>query len=102
MHVNSAVALTSNCARDVITNSEGAISFAFALSQCSEGIGGFATLADRENQGVLRRRSVAMTIFTRKIDIDWNVGELLDDVFANARCVQSRAASSQHDARNIA
>jgi len=94
VHVNAAVAFARDRARNVVANSERAIAFAFAFAQCAEGVGGLSALTDRENQGVLGRRRVSMAIFTGKIDIHRNVGQLLNGVFANSGRVQRGATAS--------
>src|SRR5205814_8857000 len=96
VHINSAIAFAGNCAGHVVTNAKGAVTFAFAFPQPAQGIGSFAALADREDKGVFGRRRVAMAIFARKIDVDGNVRQLLDDVFADARGVQRGSAASKN------
>src|SRR5205823_3892937 len=102
VHVNTAVALTRDRARDVVANSKRAIAFAFAFAQSAKRVGGFAALADREDKRVLGRRRVSMTVLTGKIDIDRNVCQLLDDVFANTRGVQGGAATGKNNTRDVA
>src|SRR5205809_6164251 len=102
MHINAAVALARDRARDIVTNSERAIAFAFALAQCAQRVRRFAALADRENERAFGWRCIAMTVLARKIDIHGNVRELLDRIFADARGVERSPATGQDDARNLA
>ena len=54
VHVNAAIALARDRARDVVANPERAITFAPAFAQRAERIGGFTALADGKNEGVVR------------------------------------------------
>ena len=53
VHVNAAVALAGDGAGDVVANAEGAVPLALALAQGGQGVGGFAALADDEDERVL-------------------------------------------------
>ena len=75
MHVNAAIAFARDRARDIVANSESPITFPPALAQCAERVGGFAALADRENQRVRRHRRVAMTKLAGVFHFGWNARE---------------------------
>ncbi len=102
VHVNAAIAFARDGAGDVIANSERAMSFAPALAQCAERIGGFAALADREDERVVRHWRIAMAKLARVFDFDWNVGQMLDEIFADHAGVQRGAATGKHDSTDVA
>src|ERR1044071_541931 len=101
VHVNTTVAFPGDCAGDVITNSKRAITFAPALPQGTEGVRRFTTLADRENKGVARHRCVAVAKLAGEFYFSWNLGERLNQIFADHRSVQSGAAAGENNPADI-
>ena len=102
VHVNAAVALARDGAGDVVANAEGAIALALAFAQRAERVGGFAALADGEDERVARHRRIAVAELAGVFDFGRNVGELLDEVFADHRRVQRGAAAGENDAADVA
>ena len=102
MHVNSAVAFTRNCARDVVANSQRAKAFAAAFTQCPKRIRSFAALADRENQGLRSHGRVAVAKLTREINFSRDVRQALDQIFADSGGVQRGATAGENDPPYIA
>ena len=78
MHIDAAVALSRDRARDVVADAERAIAFAPAFAQRAERIRRFAALADREKERVAAHRGVAMTKLARVFHFHRDVGQLLD------------------------
>ena len=93
MHVDTAVALARDRARDVVANPERAITLAPAFAQRAERVGGFAALADREDERIARHRRVAMAKLAGVFHFGRDLGELLDQIFADHRSMQRGAAS---------
>ena len=102
MHVNAAVALARNCARDVIANAQRAKAFAPAFTECAERVGSLAALADCENQRLRRHRCITVAKFVREFDFSGNVRKSLDQIFPHPAGVESRAATHQNNASDIA
>ena len=102
MHVNAAIALARDRAGDIVANPKRAITFAATFVQGAERIGSFTALTDGEHQGVARHRGVAMSKFARVFDFGGDVGELLDQVFADHPSMKRCPAASQHNAADIA
>ena len=102
MHVNPAVALARNRARDVVANSQGAKTFAPAFAQCTERVRGLAALADGEYQRLGSHRRVAMAKLAGVIDFCRDIRQPLDQIFADSAGMQRRAATGENDASYIA
>ncbi len=102
VHVNSPIAFASDCARDVVTNSQCAKTFAPAFTQRAERIRGFAALADGENQRLRSHRRIAMAKLARVFDFCWNVGKSLDQIFADPAGMKRRATAGKNDTADIA
>ena len=85
VHVDAAVALAGDCARDIVANAERAVALALALAERGEGVGGLAALADDEHQRVAIERDVAVAKFTGELAFHGNVREGFDEVFADER-----------------
>src|SRR5438876_2467742 len=102
MHVNATVAFARDGAGDVVADTESAKSLALAFAQCTQCVGRLTALADCKNERVSAHRRVAMAKLAGVFHFYRNVSELFDEIFANHRSMQCRAASHQHDARDIA
>src|SRR5262249_61600846 len=102
VHVNAAVAFTRNRARDVVANSEGAVTFAPALAQRAERVCSFAALANGEYQRLRRHRRIAMTKLAGVIHFGWDARHSLNQIFADSCGVQRGAASGENDSSDIA
>src|SRR5438552_19211731 len=102
MHVNAAVALARDRAGDVVTNPERAITFAAAFVEGAERIGSFTALTDGEHQSVARHWGIAMSKFARVFHFGGDVGELLDQIFADHPSMKRCPAASEDDAADIA
>ena len=102
VHVNSSIAFARDCARDVVTNSQGAKTFAPAFTQRAEGVRGFAALADGENERLRSHRRVAMAKLARVFDFGWDVGKSLDQIFADHAGMKRRATACKDDTADIA
>ena len=64
----------------------------FSQTQCRQGVGGFARLADRHEQRIFRNDRITIAIFARDLDRTRNLGELLDQIVSDIACVITRAA----------
>ena len=95
VHVNAAVAFAGEGACDVIADSEGAVAFAAAFAEGAEGVGGFAALADDEDEGAAGGREVSVAEFAGEFAFDGEAGEAFDDVFAGHGGVVGRAATAE-------
>ena len=102
VHVNSAVALARDRAGDVVANSQCAKAFAPAFTQRAERVRCFAALADGEDQRLGRHRRIAMAKLARVFDFGRDVGESLDQIFADHAGMQRRAAAGEDDASDVA
>src|SRR5205807_9594376 len=97
MHVNAAIALPRDRAGDIVANPERAITFAATFVQGAERIGSFTALTDGEHQTAARHRRVATSKFARVFDVGGDVGELLDQVFADPPSMTRCPAARQHN-----
>ena len=94
MHIDAAVALAGDGAGDVIADAEGAVAFAAAFSQGSEGVGGFPALADDKDEGVAGHGEVAVAEFAGEFAFGGDAGEGFDEVFAHHCGVHGGAAAA--------
>src|SRR4029453_10051234 len=102
MHINATVAFTCDRARNVVTDSQCAKTFAPAFTQCAECVCGFPALADGEYECLGRHRRVAMTKLAREFDFGGNIRESLDKIFPRHPGMQSGAATGENNAPDVA
>src|SRR5690349_11374556 len=69
MHVDSAVAFSSNCAAHIIADTECSMPFTLALPQSGEGINRLSALADSKDQRVFVHRHVPIAEFAGKFTL---------------------------------
>src|SRR5438132_533555 len=84
VHINASVALSRDRARDVVTNPQGAKTFAPAFAQCTERVRSFAALADGKNQRLRSHRRITMAKLAGVIDFCRDVRQSLDQIFADS------------------
>src|SRR5260370_28009281 len=102
VHVDSAIALSSNRASHIVADTERSMPFTFTLSHSGKGINRLSALADRKDQRVFVHRHVPIAEFAGKFALGREMGEILDQVFADQGRVKRRTASGQYYARNFA
>src|SRR6266511_1154903 len=93
VHVNSAVALTRDRARDVVTDSQSAKAFALAFAQCAQCIRGFTALADGEHKCLRSHGRIAMAELAGVFDFGWNARKSLNQIFTDSAGMKCRAAA---------
>src|SRR6266446_6199449 len=96
VHVNTTVAFARDRARDVVTNSQGAKTFALAFAQRTQRVRSFAALADGEDQRLRSHRRIAMAKLAGVIDLGRDVRQPLDQIFADSARMQRRAATREN------
>ena len=102
VHVNPAITFASDRAADTVANSKGTVSFASALTQGGQSIDRLAALAYGEYQGVLGHRYVSVAKLAGKLYLSRNMGEILNEAFADSACMKGRTAGAQNDAFDVA
>src|ERR1700747_3682111 len=102
MHIDSAVALSSNRAAHIIADTECPMPFTLALPQSGEGINRLSTLANSKDQRVFVHRHIPIAKFAGKFTLGREMGQILDQVFADQGRVKRRTASGQYHALNFA
>ena len=102
MHVNSPIALSRDCACDVVTNSQRAKAFASAFTQSTKCVRGFTTLADGEHKCLGSHGRVAMTKLTGVFDFGWNAGQPLDQIFTDPSGMKRRATAHKNNTADVA
>src|SRR5438132_1517011 len=95
-------AFESNRACDVVANSQGAKTFAPALTQGAERVRSFTALAYGKDQRLRRHGCVAMPKLTGVIDFRGNVRQSLDQIFADSCGVQRSATAGKNDSADVA
>src|SRR6266478_3172691 len=102
MHVDSAIALSSNRASHIVADTERSMPFTLALPHRGQGINRLSALADSKDQRVFVHRHVPIAEFAGKFTLGRKMGEILDQVFADQGRVKRRTASGQYYALNFA
>ena len=102
IHVDPAVGLAGKRASHVVADAEHAVALAPRLAQRAERVLGLAALADGQNQRAPVERRVAQAEFARPVDFHRQVGQGLDDVFADDPGVHRRAAAGDEEAVDFA
>src|SRR5690348_9589396 len=98
MHVNAAVGLAGDGAADDVDNRQDPVTAAFGFAQRGQGVGGLTGLGNDEEDGALLERGVAVAEFVRELDLDGDMGEFLDEIFADERGMPTGAAGGNDDA----
>ena len=102
MQVNSTVRLASDRGTDHVANGKRKVPLALALAEGRQCIRGFAGLADGDDDRVVVDRRIAVAELAGVLDLDGNLGELLDEVFAHLGGMVTGAAGGQNDAPGLA
>ena len=98
MEVDPAVGLAGDRAADGVDDRQGRVPAALGLAEGAQRVGGLARLAEDEDQRPVVERRVAVAEFAGVLDLDRQVGEPLDQVFADQRRVPARPAGGEDDA----
>ncbi len=85
-----------------VDDRQGRVPAAFGLAQGAEGVGGLTRLAQHEDERAVVERRIAIAELAGVLDLDRQVGEPLDQVFADERRVPARPAGGEHDATDPA
>src|SRR3981081_1315606 len=88
MHIDAAVAFSSDGATDVIANSQRAMPFTLALASPGKGIDGFAALANCKDKRIFVHRHVAIPKLAGELHLGWQMRQAFDQTFANFRSVK--------------
>ena len=100
VHVNAAVGFARDGAADDVDDGQRLVPAALGLAQRGQRVGGFAGLRDDQQHGVFFERTIAVTKFVRELDLDRDLRQFLDQIFAHQRRVPARAAGGDDDAVN--
>src|SRR5260221_4080169 len=95
VHVDSAVAFSSNRAAHIVADTECSMPLTLALPQSGESINRFSALADSKDQCVFVHRHVPIAEFAGKFALGREMGEILDQVFAHQSRLERLTASGQ-------
>jgi hypothetical protein len=98
VEVDAAVGFAGDGGADDVDDGEDFVAASAGFAEAGQGIGGFAGLADDEDEGAVVDGRVAVAEFAGVFDFDGDVGEFLDEVFAGERGVPAGAAGGDHDA----
>ncbi len=101
VHVDAAVALAGDGGADVITNAEGAEAFAAGFAHGTEGVCGFATLADGEEEGVAVEGAILKAELAGEVCFCGDEGVVFEHVLADHAGMEGGAAAEDDDALDV-
>ena len=97
VEVDAAVGLAGDRAADGVDDRQRRVPPPLGLAEGAERVGGLARLAEDEDERAVVERGVAVAELAGVLDLDGQVGEPLDQVFADQRRVPARAAGGEDD-----
>ena len=97
VEIDAAVGLAGDRAADRVDDRQGRVSAALGFSQGAQRVRRFARLAQHEDQRPIVERGVAVAKLAGELDLDRQVCEPLDQVFAHQRRVPARPARREDD-----
>ena len=97
MEIDAAVGLAGDGAADGVDDRQGRVPAALGLAKRAQGVGRLARLAEHEDERPVVERRVAIAELAGVFDLDRQVSEPLDQVFADQGRVPARAARGEDD-----
>ena len=97
MQVDAAVGFAGDGAADDVDDGQDLVAASARFAQAGQRVGGFAGLADDEDERAGVDGRVAVAEFAGVFDFDRDVREFLDEVFAGERGVPAGAAGGDHN-----
>ncbi len=97
VEVDAAVGLAGDRAADGVDDRQGRVAAPLGLAQRAQGVGRLARLAEDEDQRAVVERRVAVAELAGVFDLDRQVGQPLDQVFAHQGRVPARPAGGEDD-----
>ena len=102
VEIDAAVGLAGDGAADGIDDRQRRVPPALRLVESTERIGRLARLAEHEDERPIVERGVAVAELAGVFDLDGQMGEPLDQVFADQRRVPARSACGENDSPDAA